>query len=141
MFNLARAARWYEKATARGEPRGELELGRMLLFGTGVTRDEAKALRLITSGAEKGLPKAQFTLASLYFHGTEVPRNLERAYYWWKLAAAGGDPLAKARIAEIADSLSNAARKRLDAEAKAAHAKSTTAPHGRDGKVVKVIND
>ncbi len=141
VFNLARAARWYEKATARGEPRGELELGRMLLFGTGVTRDEAKALRLITSGAEKGLPKAQFTLASLYFHGTEVPRNLERAYYWWKLAAAGGDPLAKARIAEIADSLSNAARKRLDAEAKAAHAKSTTAPHGRDGKVVKVIND
>ena len=56
--------------------------------------DYATALRLWRPLADRGDADAQFNLGIAYNNGDGVPKDYARAYMWFSLAAAAGDPTA-----------------------------------------------
>lgn len=67
-----------------------------------------EAAKWTRQAAELGSSRAQFVLAEHYRTGRGVPQNVERAYFWYALAAAYGEESSEAarRRDAIAESLS-----------------------------------
>jgi TPR repeat protein len=82
------AAQWLEKAAAK-EHAGALNgLGSMYSSGTGVPKDQARAVELWTRAADHGNCAAQASLGFAYLNGTGVVRNYAEAHKWLLRAAA-----------------------------------------------------
>lgn len=59
----------------------------------GVPEDDVKAVRLYMKAANMGDAYAMNHLGYVYSHGKGVPKNMGKAVFWWKkAAAAGGEP-------------------------------------------------
>ncbi len=63
--------------------------------------DYATELQELMPLAEQGYDKAQFKLGSLYENGQGVPQDYTKAVKWYRLAAAGGNPLGSSRLADM----------------------------------------
>eukprot|EP00746_Dinoflagellata_sp_MGD_P161572 gnl/MRDRNA2_/MRDRNA2_88776_c0_seq1.p1 gnl/MRDRNA2_/MRDRNA2_88776_c0~~gnl/MRDRNA2_/MRDRNA2_88776_c0_seq1.p1 ORF type:complete len:549 (-),score=134.01 gnl/MRDRNA2_/MRDRNA2_88776_c0_seq1:233-1879(-) len=87
-------ARWYLKASKKGDPVAKFQLGQLFQVGTSRTpRDLMKALRLFEASHEKGYPKAAPAMAELLLsmeHTAEVPRDEALAMKVLKEAADAG---------------------------------------------------
>jgi TPR repeat protein len=68
-----------------------------------VAQDFALAAKWYESAAEAGDVGAQYIIASCYEHGDGVAVDLERALYWYSLAALQGDPVAAAKARGLAE--------------------------------------
>ncbi|MGA7324002.1 MAG: hypothetical protein WBX25_05880 [Rhodomicrobium sp.] len=79
----------YRKAAAAGHIKAMHNLG-VLLTARGTAEDYREAAEWFTRAASD-LPESQYNLALLYERGLGIEQNLSKAYYWYQLAARGGD--------------------------------------------------
>jgi TPR repeat protein len=86
---------------AEGHAAAQARLGHMLLFGLGVPRDDAEALRLLSSAAESNDPVGQFWLGTALQIGRGVPRDPVAAFDWLTRAAENGHPESLHALGEI----------------------------------------
>ena len=81
-------------AADQGDAEGERCLAYMHVYGLGVERNEAEALRLSRLAADKGHAAAQNDLGSLFETGTGTGQDFAAALKWYRLAARSGVVLA-----------------------------------------------
>lgn len=93
----AEAVEVYKKAAAKGDPAGEVGLGRAYADGAGIAKDPAKALELYRKAKDKNHGPAFDMLARAYRTGTlGLPKDLAQAKAYEEKAAE----LAKKTVAE-----------------------------------------
>jgi TPR repeat protein len=63
--------------------------------------DFKTAATLFDSLAQNGNPEAQYSLGYMYYYSKGVDRDLDKAMYWFKLAASQGNPNAKQALLTI----------------------------------------
>ena len=62
----------------------------MYYYGSGVSRDYAKAVEWYRKSAEQGNTSAQYILGCMYHHGNCVSKDYTKAAEWYSKAAKGG---------------------------------------------------
>jgi localization factor PodJL len=88
--NLEEAARWYERAAAKGLAPAQFRYASLLEKGQGVRKDLAQARRLYLAAASKGNGKAMHNLAVLYAEGIDGKPDYNTAVQWFRKAAQRG---------------------------------------------------
>jgi uncharacterized protein len=83
----AEAAVWVRSAAEYGMAAAQLRLGRMLLEGTGVQRDEAQALSWFVRAAERGSAEASNMVGRCYENGWGVAVDLQLAAEHYRRSA------------------------------------------------------
>lgn len=104
-----KAAKWYERATEKGQNNARAELGVLYASGQGVKRDLNKAYQLLDVAAKNGSATAQYYLGRLFENGKGVKRNINLARSWYKKASKNGNFLASDRLKALANTPSQAA--------------------------------
>ena len=90
---LARDFALTRENALRGEADAQFTLSMMLSRGTTeVARDEALAVSMLQKAADQGHIRAEFMLAQRYLYGDAVPQSHTQAIFWYRKAAADGDP-------------------------------------------------
>jgi len=84
------AAPWVEAAAACGMAEAQLRLGRMLLEGQGVEKDERAAFACFLCAAENGDAEARNMLGRCYENGWGMAADMARAAQNYRLAAEAG---------------------------------------------------
>jgi uncharacterized protein len=84
------AAPWVEAAAACGMVEAQIRLGRMLLEGQGVVKDERAAFACFLCAAESSDPDACNMLGRCYENGWGTACDMERAAQHYRLAAEAG---------------------------------------------------
>jgi TPR repeat protein/peptidoglycan hydrolase-like protein with peptidoglycan-binding domain len=87
-----------QRAHANEGPAME-ELGRRLIAGTGVPRDQPSGVAWFQRAADAGSPTAAFNVGVMYDRGFAVERNAERAVEWYRKAADAGVAAAQHNLA------------------------------------------
>jgi peptidoglycan hydrolase-like protein with peptidoglycan-binding domain len=75
------------------------ELGRRLIAGTGVPRDQPTGVAWYQRAADAGSPTAAFNVGVMYDRGFVLERNAEKAVEWYRKAIDGGVAPAKHNLA------------------------------------------
>jgi TPR repeat protein len=70
--------------------------------------DYVPAIRLFRPLAQAGDPKAQGVIGAMYRKGQGVARSSAHAFMWFSMAAARGDPKAKADLHEVSKEMTPA---------------------------------
>jgi TPR repeat protein len=97
-----RAKHWYTRAVGNGLPQGNCKLGKIYLGGTLVEKDVRKSIRLCEKAAESGSLEAGLYLGGRFEQGDEdIERDMERALYWYQVAAAANSKEAQYQVARI----------------------------------------
>jgi len=109
------AARWYELAASKGEPRAAHNLANLKLAGQGVPQDIDGAIALYEIGMAAGDPMGAETLGGFFLHGEN--RDIERAVGFLRRAYALGSPSAGMRLAKILYDEATSASQRDEAKA------------------------
>jgi membrane associated rhomboid family serine protease len=98
----------YEQALKHLEPlaqandtRALYALAQLYAAGSGVLRDESKAVELYARAAERGHTAARYALGAMYADGRGVPRNSVKAIDCYEKAAEAGMPEAANSLAYI----------------------------------------
>ena len=80
------------KAAKAGNRLAMHDLGHYYATGAdGEAEDLVKAAGWFTQAAEHGVVDSQYNLGILYQGGSSIPKDLESAWFWFKVAAAQGD--------------------------------------------------
>jgi localization factor PodJL len=85
-----RALELYRKAAQAGHARAMYNLA-VLLSTHDTAQDYSEAAAWFTRAATAGLADSQYNLAVLYERGLGVPQDERKAYFWYVVAARGGD--------------------------------------------------
>ncbi|MGH8149210.1 MAG: tetratricopeptide repeat protein [Steroidobacteraceae bacterium] len=86
----ADAAEWVLSAAEHGIPAAQLRLGRLLLEGHGLPRDERAALAWFAHAAHRGSAEAMNMVGRCYENGWGVPADLAAAASHYRSSALGG---------------------------------------------------
>lgn len=81
---------WLQKAQ-QGDMHAQSYVGWMYSSGTGVAKDNAKALYWFRRAADQGDNSAQGNLGIIYQHGLGVAIDYKQALYWYRKAAENGN--------------------------------------------------
>jgi uncharacterized protein len=84
------AAAWVRCAAECGVPAAQLRLGRMLLDGSGMERQERVAFSWFERGASQGDAEAMNMVGRCHENGWGVPLDLQRAAASYRASAEGG---------------------------------------------------
>ncbi len=84
------AARWVELAARHGLSAAQLRLGRMLLDGTGLAKDEAGALGWFKTAARSGDADAMNMAGRCHENGWGTPKDNAVAAEWYRRSAEAG---------------------------------------------------
>jgi len=87
---MEEAARWFERAAAKGLVPAQFRYASQLEKGLGVKKDLEAARRLYLAAAAKGNAKAMHNLAVLYAEGPDGKPDYESAAKWFQSAARHG---------------------------------------------------
>ena len=87
-----------QRAHANEGPAME-ELGRRLIAGTGVPRDQPTGVAWIQRAAAAGSPTAAFNVGVMYDRGFVLERDAEKAVDWYRKAIEGGVAPARHNLA------------------------------------------
>jgi hypothetical protein len=87
-----RAAEFFAKGCALGDPKGCGDLGHALLGGTGVAKDPARAARLVVWACEKGYAFSCWDAGVVLYDGTGVEQDHERAKRVLVAGCSRGNP-------------------------------------------------
>jgi TPR repeat protein len=91
--DFGQAVKWYGKAANQKDPEGEFFLALCYAFGRGVPKDIQKAVLLCEEAAMAGLRQAQRTRGVGFYYGdVGYTQDDTKAFFWFKKAAAQGDP-------------------------------------------------
>jgi len=99
--NQVEAARWVRAAAVQGIPAAQLRLGRMLLEGTGVRKDEAGALRWFMTAARDCDAQAMNMVGRCHENGCGVGVDMVAAALWYRRAAERGDAWAQYNLGHL----------------------------------------
>jgi len=94
-------ASWYRKHAEQGNAQAQNKLGVMYLYGLGVGKDYAEAMKWFRKSAEQGYMDAQFTMGIMYEKGLGVERDDTEAIKWYRKAADQGDSEAKEKLENL----------------------------------------
>ena len=86
----AEAALWVRSAAEYGVPAAQLRLGRMLLEGNGVERDERAAFSWFERAADGGDPEAMNMAGRCHENGWGVPVDFRKAAEGYRASAEAG---------------------------------------------------
>jgi TPR repeat protein len=86
----AEAEPWVRAAGASGIPQAQVRLGRMLLEGQGVPKDQASALRRFEHAAKTGDGDAMNMAGRCYENGWGAPADHVQAAGWYRRSAEAG---------------------------------------------------
>ncbi len=101
------AAEWYRKAADRDFAAARTKLAYMYAAGRGVERNRTEAGKLLRRAAEQGDTVAQDNVGAMYEQGIYgVMQNLVMAYVMYSHAAAAGNKLSTASLAQLKPRLS-----------------------------------
>ncbi len=108
----------------KGHAAAQYQVALMHKMGLGVSKSEKEARKWSRLAAKQGHTDAQVLLGSLYYtkEGNESP-DVIKAYMWYEVAAAQGNPEAKKEVATITKELSP--QQLAEAQAKAQQCKSS----------------
>jgi TPR repeat protein len=106
--NLGMAASYFRRAADGGHNEAMCRYGRCLLQGIGVKQDLDEAARWFKLGADAGHAMCQLEYGQI----SKECGDLNVAYTYSQLAAAGGNPAALALCAELAKRISETVRSR-----------------------------
>lgn len=84
------AALWVQSAAEYGVPAAQLRLGRMLLEGNGIERDERAALGWFLRAADRGDAEAMNMVGRCYENGWGVPVDLAQAAHAYRRSGEAG---------------------------------------------------
>ena len=84
--DYAKAARFYRRAEASGNPTAQYNLGVMYDNALGVDHDENKAFDYYRKSAEQGFALGMFSLGEMYYTGQGCEKNDREAVYWLQKA-------------------------------------------------------
>lgn len=105
-FNPALSMHYNALAARQGEPEAEMAISKWFLCGheNVFPKNEQLAYEYAERAAQSGLATAEFAMG--YFHeiGVHVPVNVEKAKYWYDLAAKSGNMDAQGRISSLDNS-------------------------------------
>ncbi len=91
--NYKEALRWYELAAMGGDAEAQSELAFLYFSGKFVQKDYQKARYWFEEAAKKDYPMAQYNMGLLWYTGNGVEAvSVRKAYAWFNLAAANGNP-------------------------------------------------
>lgn len=92
--NLPEAAKWFQKAAAKGDPRGMYALGECYLMSKGVTRDPRVGLQWIQKAADQNNVQALNKLGDLHARGLPgiLEKDLKQAFQFFTRAKDLGYP-------------------------------------------------
>ena len=79
------------QAAKSGDVEAQYELGRLYLYGEGVSQDTNEGLKWYRKAAEQGYSIASRTLGHMYFRGAWVEKDIAEAAKWYFLALDQGD--------------------------------------------------
>jgi uncharacterized protein len=83
----AQALKWFEKASAEGDPNAMVNLGFMYEMGLSVPKQIELAANWYLNAARQGHASALYSLAWLYEKGTGIAPDTAKAYLLYELAA------------------------------------------------------
>jgi hypothetical protein len=86
----AEAAVWVRSAAEYGVPAAQIRLGRMLLEGNGVERDERMALMWFVRAADRGDAEAMNMAGRCFENGWGVAVDLAKAAQYYRLSGEAG---------------------------------------------------
>ena len=95
------AAPWVMAAANGGLAEAEVRLGRMLLAGEGVAKDEAAAVAWFRRAADAGNIDAHNMLGRCYENGWGVMRDFDAAGRHYAIAASAGDAWAQYNLGHL----------------------------------------
>lgn len=105
--NSKKAVNWFEKAARQGHAEAMIKLGEMYSAGTGVIKDEKKAMDLFLKAIAKYEIEANFgdsaaaaELGAIYNDGRLVAKDPTKTFEWTKIAANLGNANCQWRLAE-----------------------------------------
>ncbi|MGC2695192.1 MAG: tetratricopeptide repeat protein [Candidatus Angelobacter sp.] len=101
--NGKESIRLLTEAAGQGYAPAQYEVGRIYLYGRGVSIDYAKALIWEGKAADQGDPRAQRNLAFMYERGFGVPADPAQAADWNSKAATQGNAEAQLHLARALD--------------------------------------
>src|SRR6516162_2208682 len=84
-----------------GDGQAQYELGRIYMFGIGVSQDYQQAAKWYECAAEHGFAAAQFMIRFLYEQGKGVRRDYTRAFDYYRSAADQGHTTAANNLATL----------------------------------------
>lgn len=95
---------WISKAAKSGNAAAECSLGFCYENGTGTNQDLKLSFYWYQESAVQGYAAAQFDVGTFYEFGKGIiDKDLDKAAYWYKLAANQGNVKAKERLNELSD--------------------------------------
>ncbi|HWA31612.1 MAG TPA: tetratricopeptide repeat protein [Rhizomicrobium sp.] len=101
IFSGDATAPWVMAAAKGGLAEAEVRLGRMLLSGEGVAKDEAAAAVWFARAAESGNIDAHNMLGRCYENGWGVARDFDTAGRHYAIAASAGDAWAQYNLGHL----------------------------------------
>ncbi|MFD2853852.1 caspase family protein [Seohaeicola zhoushanensis] len=103
-FNPKEAVSFLERAAKAGSPEAQFELAKLYERGTGVERDEARALELYQEAADQDFADAINDLGFLHYQGgLGLPADPKRALEYFERAADLRHPQAQFNFAALID--------------------------------------
>ena len=90
--DYARAAHWFELASAKGHHNSEYMLAIAHSTGRGTNIDQGRALELFTRAATAGHVRSQYQLGEAYANGRGAAKDLMWASMWYEKAALQKHP-------------------------------------------------
>ena len=103
-FNPQEAVSFLERAAKAGSPEAQFELAKLYERGTGVERDEARALELYQEAADQDFADAINDLGFLHYQGgLGLPADPKRALEYFERAADLRHPQAQFNFAALID--------------------------------------
>jgi TPR repeat protein len=95
------AAQWVALAARHGNSAAQVRFGRMLLEGTGVSRDADAAFRWFATAARDGDVEAMNMRGRCHENGWGTPAGMPQAAHWYGRAAARGDAWAQYNLGHL----------------------------------------
>ena len=94
---------WMIKASSKGHKKAPHFIAGLYMKGApSLQKDVILAAKWYLTGAERGNSSSQYSIGEMYENGSGVSKSKQKANYWYKKAADGGDFMAKARLSERA---------------------------------------
>ena len=87
-----------EAAATSGNATAQFELGRSYFRGSGVPKDNEKALDWIRRAADQGQPDAIVSMGYFYSQGMVLEKNEAKAIEWFRKGADAGSPVSQLNL-------------------------------------------
>jgi TPR repeat protein len=93
-----RILKYFKKMASEKLPRASMFMGRILINGWGVPKDNKAAIGLYKIAADRGFSGAQNDLGVFYSKGIGVPQDYAAAIKWYELAAEQDNALSQVSL-------------------------------------------